>query len=97
MSAVGAKHYLDDLMAFISKVSAMQLNDYFKALNVNHTIQPSALYRVEQAPAVNHDPVKPKKHLFIALGIVLGCMLGVLIALIRLMLRSLAESDASRS
>lgn len=86
MSAVGAKQYLDGFMAYVSKVSAEQLNDYFKALNLNHTIQPGVLYRVEQNSAVNFDPVKPKKHLIVALGVVLGGMLGVFIALIRLML-----------
>lgn len=90
MSAVEAKQYLDGLMAYVSRVSAAQLNDYFKALNLSHTIQPSALYRVEQTPAVNLDPIKPKKLLIVALGVVLGGMLGVFIALIRLMLRKRA-------
>lgn len=87
MSAAGAKQYLDGFMAYVSKVSAAQLNEYFKALNLNHTIQPDVLYRVEQTPAVNPDPIKPKKPLIVALGVVLGGMLGVFIALIRLMLR----------
>lgn len=90
MSAVEAKQYLDGLMAYVSKVSAAQLNDYFKALNLNHTIQPGALYRVEQTPAVNLDPIKPKKLLIMTLGVILGGMLGVFIALIRLMLRKRA-------
>ncbi|MDO9623712.1 MAG: Wzz/FepE/Etk N-terminal domain-containing protein [Pseudomonas sp.] len=90
MSAAGAKQYLDGFMAYVSKVSAAQLNDYFKALNLNHTIQPGVLYRVEQSPAVNLDPIKPKKPLIVALGVVLGGMLGVFIALIRLMLRKRA-------
>lgn len=90
MSAVGAKQYLEAFMAYVSKVSAAQLNDYFNALNLNHTIQPGALYRVEQAPAVNLDPIKPKKLLVVALGVVLGGMLGVFVALIRLMLRKRA-------
>lgn len=86
MSAVGAKQYLDGFMDYVSRVSAEQLNDYFKALKLSHTIQPSVLYRVEQNSAVNLDPIKPKKLLIVLLGLLLGGMLGIFIALIRLML-----------
>ena len=91
MSAVGAKQYLVGFMAYVSKVSAAQLNDYFNALNLNHTIQPGALYRIEQTAVVNLDPIKPRKLLAMALGVVLGGMLGVFVALIRVMLRNRAD------
>lgn len=87
MSAVGAKEYLDGFMAYVSGISAAQLNEYFQALSVTHTIQPESLYLVEQMPEVPDQPIKPKKPLVLALGLVLGGMLGVFIALIRLMLR----------
>lgn len=87
MSAVGAKEYLDGFIVYVSGISAAQLNEYFQALSVSHTIQPESLYRVEQMPEVPDQPIKPKKPLIVVLGVALGGMLGVFIALIRLMLR----------
>lgn len=87
VSAEGAKKYLDGYMDYVTKTSAVQLNEYFKALSVNHSISPESLYRVEQASALPTQPIKPKKLLIVALSLVLGGMLGVFIALIRLILK----------
>lgn len=87
VSAEGAKKYLDDYMAYVTKISVVQLNEYFQALGVSHSISPESLYRVEQAPLLPTQPIKPNKPLVVALGLVLGGMLGVFIALIRLMLK----------
>lgn len=87
VSAAGAKKYLDDYMAYVTKISAVQLNEYFQALGVSHSVSPESLYRVEQASELPTQPIKPKKPLIVALGLVLGGMLGVFIALIRLMLK----------
>lgn len=46
-----------------------------------------AVFRQDGAIEVPDQPIKPKKPLIVALGVVLGGMLGVFIALIRLMLR----------
>ncbi|SFH78487.1 G-rich domain on putative tyrosine kinase [Pseudomonas guineae] len=87
VSAEGAKKYLDGYMAYVTDVSAVQLNEYFQALGVSHSVSAESLYRVEQASALPAQPIKPKKPLIVALGLVLGGMLGVFIALIRLMLK----------
>lgn len=86
VSAEGAKKYLDGYMAYVSNISAAQLNEYFQALGVSNSISPESLYRVEQVPILPTQPIKPKKPLIVALGLVLGGMLGLFIALIRLML-----------
>ncbi|MNG38729.1 cryptic autophosphorylating protein tyrosine kinase Etk [compost metagenome] len=49
--------------------------------------QKVAVARQDGAVEVPDRPIKPKKPLVVALGVVLGGMLGVFIALIRLMLR----------
>lgn len=86
-SAEQAKKYLDGYLAYVSSISSKQINEYFQALGVSHSITPESLYRVEQAPVLPTQPIKPKKPLVVALGLVLGGMLGVFIALIRLMLK----------
>lgn len=86
VSAKGAKKYLDGYMAYVSDISAAQLNEYFQALSVSHAILPESLYRVEQLPMLPTQPIKPKKPLIVALGVVLGGMVGVFVALVRLML-----------
>ncbi|MEA1605398.1 GNVR domain-containing protein [Pseudomonas spirodelae] len=60
-----------------------------------HSITPESLYRVEQASALPAQPIKPKKPLIVALGLVLGGMLGIFIALIRLMLKKRSAKMAS--
>ncbi|MDP2245002.1 LPS O-antigen chain length determinant protein WzzB [Pseudomonas sp.] len=49
-----------------------------------------AVFRQDGEIEVPDQPIKPKKPLIVALGVVLGGMLGVFIALIRLMLRKRA-------
>jgi LPS O-antigen subunit length determinant protein (WzzB/FepE family) len=83
-SAAGAKEYLDGYMAHVSKISAVQLNEYFQALRVSHTISPESLYSVERFSELPTHPIKPKKFQIVVLGFVLGGMLGVFSALIRL-------------
>jgi LPS O-antigen subunit length determinant protein (WzzB/FepE family) len=86
-SSEGAKEYLDGYMAYVSEISATQLNEYFQALSLSHAISPGSLYRIEQLPKLPAQPIKPKKPLIIFLGVVLGGMLGVFSALMRLVLR----------
>lgn len=52
-------------------------------------VQPGnvSVFTLDSAAAVPETPIKPKKTLIVALGLVLGGMLGVLIALIRVMMR----------
>ncbi|MCY1547895.1 G-rich domain on putative tyrosine kinase [compost metagenome] len=45
-----------------------------------------AIFRQDGAVVTPDAPIKPKKALILALGVVLGGMLGLFIALIRLML-----------
>ncbi len=45
------------------------------------------LVRIDQPAIMPLSPVKPKKLLILAIGIVLGCMLGVFVALIRNMIK----------
>lgn len=45
------------------------------------------LVRIDQVAVEPTSPIKPKKSLIVALGIVLGGMLGVFAALIRSMIR----------
>ncbi len=58
-------------------------------LFVGVSLDPSnvAVFRQDGEIEVPDQPIKPKKPLIVALGVVLGGMLGVFIALIRLMLR----------
>ncbi|MCY1438802.1 G-rich domain on putative tyrosine kinase [compost metagenome] len=46
-----------------------------------------AVFTLDSAAEVPETPIKPKKVLIIALGVVLGGMLGVFIALVRYMMR----------
>jgi len=48
------------------------------------TEEVSAFYRLEQSATVPSEPIKPKRALIIALGLILGGMIGVFIGLIRL-------------
>lgn len=63
------------------------MNGYFKAMGIEYSLKPESIYRLEQAAQLNPHPIKPKKPLILAIGLVLGGMLGVFIALIRSMLR----------
>jgi chain length determinant protein (polysaccharide antigen chain regulator) len=45
------------------------------------------VFTLDSAAEVPETPVKPKKSLIVALGIVLGGMLGAFIALIRVLIR----------
>lgn len=85
-SAEEAKRYLEKFIIYVSNISAVQLNNYFKALGLSNMVLPESLYRIEQKAVINPIPIKPKKVLILVLGILLGGMLGVFAALIRLML-----------
>lgn len=52
-------------------------------------VQPEnvSVFRLDSAAEVPETPIKPKKTLIVALGVVLGGMLGVFIALVRVLLR----------
>lgn len=81
------KDVVEQYLAFTSKITTAQINDYFSGLGISQRIEPGSLYRLEQPAAVNTKPVKPKRALIIALGLVLGGMLGVFVALVRIMLK----------
>ena len=51
-----------------------------------------AVFTLDSAAEVSETPIKPKKALILALGVVLGGMLGIFIALIRSMLAKRRES-----
>ena len=85
-SAEGAKNYLDSYMVYVSEISAAQLNEYFKALQVSHAISPDSLYSVEKFSELPTQPIKPKKLPIMLLGLMLGVILGIFSALIRLAL-----------
>ena len=46
-----------------------------------------SVFTLDSAAEVPETPIKPKKSLIVALGIVLGGMLGVFIALVRVLIR----------
>ena len=58
--------------------------------SINLDLSKLQLVRIDQQAEPPVNPVKPKKPLIVALGVVLGGMLGVFVALIRLMLRKRA-------
>lgn len=86
---VVVEHYL----AYIARITAAQINDYFGGLGISQRIEPASLYRLEQPATVNSTPVKPKRTLIVALGFVLGGMLGVFVALVRIMLKKRARTN----
>jgi len=83
-SAAGSKEYLDGYMEYVSKITATQLNDYFQALRVSHTISPDSLYVVERFSELPTNPIRPRKFQIMVLALVLGVILGVFSSLVRL-------------
>lgn len=80
-------------LAYTARITAAQINGYFGGLGISQRIEPASLYPLEQPATVNSTPVKRKRALIVALGLVLGGMLGVFVALVRLMLKKRAETN----
>lgn len=78
---------VEQYLAYISRITSIQLNGYFAGVGISQRIEPGSLYRLEQPAVVNSTPVKPRRTLIVALGFVLGGMLGVFVALVRIMLK----------
>ena len=71
---------------FIAELRNLEAR-YQSFADVNLDPSNVAVFRQDGDIEVPDQPIKPKKPLIVALGVVLGGMLGVFIALIRLMLR----------
>lgn len=81
------KDAVEQYLAYTSRITTAQINDYFSGLGISQRIEPGSLYRLEQPAVVNSAPVKPRRTLIVALGFVCGGMLGVFVALVRIMLK----------
>lgn len=88
-----AKEAVEQYLAVTARLTTAQINHYFSELGISQRIEPGSLYRLEQPALVNSKPVKPKRALIVALGVVLGGMLGVFVALVRLMLKKRAGTN----
>lgn len=87
------KDAVEQYLAYTSRITTAQINDYFSGLGISQRIEPGSLYRLEQPAVVNSTPVKPRRALIVALGFVLGGMLGVFVALVRIMLKKRASTN----
>jgi len=79
-----AKAFIDAYLAYVTASTVVQINEFLNGMGVTEEV--SALYRLEQSATVPTEPIKPKRALIIALGLILGGMIGVFIGLIRSML-----------
>lgn len=86
--AVVAQAFLNQYLAYVTEQTRSELNAYFnQSLGTDLLISAEMLYTLEQPAAVNSQPIKPRKALILALGLVLGGMLGVFGALVRGLLK----------
>ncbi len=75
---------------FIPELRSLQERlEFLKAVDVSP--DNVAVFTLDSAAQIPETPIKPKKALIVALGLVLGGMLGVFIALVRHMLRPKQE------
>ena len=71
---------------FIPQLRELQEKvEFLKSIDVNP--RDTAVFRLDSSALVPEKPIKPKKTLIMAIGLMLGGMLGVFIALVRSMLR----------
>lgn len=82
-NAVAVQAFLTQYLAHVADQTKAELNTYFKSLGTDVLVISDMLYTLEQPAAVNSQPIKPRKLLILALGLVLGGMLGVFVALVR--------------
>lgn len=82
--AVLEKRENDD--PFISELRGLENQlDFLKKIDVN--ADKVSVFTLDSPAEVPDTPVKPKKRLIVAVGVVLGGVLGVLIALVRILIR----------
>lgn len=71
---------------FIPELRALQEESSFLS-HIEIDADNVAVFTLDSAAEVPQTPIKPKKTLIVALGVVLGGMLGVFVALVRLLVR----------
>jgi chain length determinant protein (polysaccharide antigen chain regulator) len=80
--------------AFITDLRPLQMKyNFYSRLNVDPAS--ISVYRQDGSVEVPDSPIKPRKALILALGVVVGLMLGGIIALIRLVLNRGSEQEAT--
>lgn len=81
--AVAVQAFLNQYLLYVAEQTSAELNTYFTgSLGASELVVSDMLYALEQPSAVNSQPIKPRKPLVLALGLVLGGMLGVFVALV---------------
>ena len=78
---------------FLKKLASWR-EEAARLRNLNVDVSTLKLAMIDQLAMQPIKPIKPKKALILALGLVLGGMLGLFIALLRNMLRSKPEAFA---